>query len=124
MHAHLRGQISLKYTFLIAAAIGSLVIAGCGSRGSEEVANVDGDPITTDDLHKHLETKMSFIVQVPNGGMTTVNVAWTPAFQGLLELVTRKVVMQMAQDEKVYPTEADLDRELNFQKKIDPNYVT
>jgi hypothetical protein len=108
----------------MAVGIGLMSTGGCSNKAGDEIANINGETIHTEDLHKHLESKQRITVMTDNGSMVEAQVAWTPAFQGLLDLMTRKVVMQMAKDDKVYPNESELTKELEYRKKIDPNYVT
>ncbi len=84
---------------------------------------VNGESVTMDEFVEHLKNKGS--VRVNTGqGVAELPVADTLAYQGLDDLIKVKLVEQMAKDEGVYPTPADVTKELEFRKKLDPAYVT
>jgi hypothetical protein len=109
---------------MIAAAMAAVFLAGCGSKGGEELANVNGETIATEDLHKYVMTKPSFTVQIPNANPTNMNLAGTPAFQGLKDLIERRVLMQIAKDEGVAPTAEEINAELETRKKLNAQYAS
>lgn len=112
-----------KILYVLAAGAAFFALSGCGSKAGEEVANVNGESVGLEDLHKYLQTKPSFLIQVPNGGIVSAQLSSTPAFQALQDLISRRILTQLAKDEGVSPTPADVDRELEFRKKVDAQYV-
>lgn len=108
-----------------AAGAISVLAYGCGSSsagGSSVVAVVNGETITKDDFHKYLEAKPTVRVQT-GSGVAEARVAESLAFQALQDMIARQVTLQLAADEKVYPTDADVSKELDFQKKLNPNFL-
>lgn len=116
----------------IAAALGSagtfvaLSQFGCGggstAAGGSELAVVNGDHISMDELYKHLETKQKVKV-LTNNGPAEANVAESLTFQGLQDLIVNQIIIQIAKDEGVYPTEQEVLKELDYQKKLNPNFL-
>ena len=98
-----------------------LLMTGCGNSNSS-VANVSGDTISRDEFMEQLQTKGSVRVVV-NGQVGEVPVADTIAFQAMQDLVTRKIVLQLAKDEGVAPTEKEVDDEIAFRTKLDAGFV-
>lgn len=106
------------------AGVLSVIAYGCGSSssGGSVVAVVNGEAITTDDFHKYLEAKPTVRVQT-GSGIAEARVAESLAFQALQDMIARQVTLQLAADEKVYPTDAEVSKELDFQKKLNPNFL-
>lgn len=100
-------------------------LVGCGKGGgaNNTLAIVNKDPITMDQFHKYLETKAVVRVMTGNGQVGNAQVADTLAFQGLQDLIQQRLVMQMAADESVLPTDAELAAEVEFQKKRNPQFL-
>jgi hypothetical protein len=86
------------------------------------VATVEGQPITKDEFYKYLAMKPQVTVQTQNGA-ASARVSPSLGFQALTDLVRQRVLEQMARDEKVWPTDADVTKELEFQKKRNPDYI-
>ncbi|HVL39323.1 MAG TPA: peptidyl-prolyl cis-trans isomerase, partial [Fimbriimonadaceae bacterium] len=74
-------------------------------------------------LNSYLATKSQVEVVLGNGQRATAPVAGSLAFQALKDMLQQKALLQMAKDEGVAPTEEDVKKELEFQKKLDPDYV-
>lgn len=105
-------------------ALGFYVMSGCGG-GSDSgpvLATVNGDTITMDDFHKYLQGKPTVRVQTANGP-AEARVSESLAFQALQDMIARQVTMQMAKDEGVYPTDAEVTKELDYQKKLTPGFL-
>jgi foldase protein PrsA len=102
-------------------ALAGLIVAGCGG-GAGNLAVVDGQPISMEDFNAYLQRKPSVQV-VTNQGVTEARVASTLGFQGLRDMVNRTVLMQVAKDDGVFPTQADVQQELDFQTKRRPTFV-
>jgi parvulin-like peptidyl-prolyl isomerase len=126
------GKTALKTRLISFAALGAaffagaatVLVSGCGSgsSGGTVLAVVNGETITMDEFHKYLEAKPTVRVQT-NSGVAEARVAESLAFQGLQDMIARQVTLQLAADEKVYPSEADINKELDFQKKLNPNFL-
>jgi parvulin-like peptidyl-prolyl isomerase len=105
------------------AAVGTVLVAGgCGS-GGNLIAMVNREAITIDDYYKFLELKPDVRVRTENGS-AVLPVEGALGFQALQDLIGQRLTVQLAKDEGVMPTEADIIKELDFQKKLDPTFVT
>ncbi len=108
---------------VMVTGIGGLAISGCGSSGGGELATINGEPITMKDFHRYLEYKPEVTVVTQTGAQTSAAVADTLAFQGLQDLLRQKLLLQLAKDNGVYPSDQDVLAELEFQKKREPNFL-
>ncbi|MEI8281268.1 MAG: SurA N-terminal domain-containing protein, partial [Armatimonadota bacterium] len=102
----------------------ALFLVGCKSSGGggENVATVNGVSISKDEYISHLERKIQVLV-MGSRGPVQANVAQPLNFQALNDLVNQKLLLQMAKDENVLPTEADVTAELNYQISKRPDFV-
>lgn len=102
-------------------AAGMLVGCGGGVKNAD-LAAVDGDRITADDFHSYLEIKPRVKVN-SNQGVVEASVAQTLGYQALDDLIRQKAVLHLAKDEGVFPSDADIQNEIEFQKKRNPNFL-
>ncbi len=120
----------MKQAFGITFIIASLAaLSGCnkgGSTGSPAsgptLLSVNGENISYEQLNRHLAKKPSIRVSTQSG-VVEANVAEPLDFQALQDLIGQKVIMQLAKDEGVYPTAAEIDAELKFRTKLNPTYL-
>ncbi len=106
------------------------VLAGCGKPGSavgakdgEQVAaTVNGEPISMQEYCDHMGAKQTAQIMTERGA-TSVRVLGSFGLQSMQELVDQQVLLQMAKEEGVAPTDADVDAELEFQTELVPPYV-
>ena len=92
----------------------ALTLAGCKSGDNELMATVNGETITREEYISHLERKIQVLVQSQNGA-AQVQVAQPLNFQALNDLVNQKLLLQMAKQENVYPSDGDVKNELTYQ---------
>jgi hypothetical protein len=94
----------------------TFVLAGCksGGGGGENMATINGETITKDEYISHLERKVQVLIQTQSGP-AQLPVAQPLNFQALNDLVNQKLLLQMAKQEGVLPTEADITEEMKFQ---------
>lgn len=109
------------FTCLFAGAT-ILAIAGCGDAGKASVVAVDGENVTKDEFNQYIATKRTVRVVI-QGQVVEVPVAETLGFQALQELATQKIVMHMAADEGLMPTEKEIDAEIDFKKSLSPSFL-
>jgi len=115
--------MNLSRLSLIAGVIvGMSVLAGC-NKESGSLATVAGDPVTLQEFSEYLESKPTVRVIVNNGQVAEVPVAETLAFQAMQDLVTRKIVLQLAADEGVRPSAKEVDQEIDFKIALQPAFV-
>ncbi len=100
------------------------LIAGCsGNIPNTTAANVDGVKIDQKDYLDYLQNKATMLVQGPNGPVN-LPLAGTPGFQALKDLIVNKVIEKIAKDQGVYPSDQDVENEIKFRQKSDPNLIT
>ena len=98
-----------------------LGMAGCG-KGGDVLAVVNGESITVEDYYKYLEFKPDVRV-VTQSGVATLPPEGTLGFQALQDLIGQRVTMQLAKDKKIFPTDGEVTQELEFKKKLNPNFL-
>lgn len=109
--------------WLVAGIGAAAFLGGCGKSSGGSLATVNGDPITMDEFVEYLKTKDRVRVVANNGQVAEARVADTLAFQALQDLVTRKVVHQLAVDEGVAADAKAVREEIEFRKQLNPNFV-
>lgn len=121
-------KISVISALAVGLGLGVVVLGiGCNRGGSSSgsggtVAVVNGTPITEQEFIHYLMIKPTVQV-MSNRGPVDARVAQPLGFQALNELVQQKLVVQMAKDEGVYPSEKDITDEIDFRKETDANFV-
>jgi len=122
----LRRTSILTLTF---GAVALSTLSGCHGPANETkptetgiAATVNGEPISLAEYDEHNGIKHSVQVSGPQGP-SQIQVIGTIGLQSMQELVDQKVLMQLAKDQGVAPTEADIDAELKFQTELRPDYV-
>lgn len=96
------------------------ILSGCGRE--KAVANVDGESITMEEFNQYLATKPTVRVKV-QGQVVDVPVAENLGFQALQELATQKIVIAMAKEAGLAPTDEEIDKEIDFKKALNPGYL-
>ena len=107
------------------AALAALAIAGCnrGGAGGDAVATVNGEPIAANELNRYLERKPVVQVVGEDGQAKNLRVVGSLGFQAMRDLVYRKIIFQIAKDDGVSPTPADINAELAFRTKQRPEFI-
>ncbi len=102
----------------------ALFLVGCkgGGGGGETMATVNGETISKDQYISHLERKIQVLVQSQNGPVQ-VPVAQPLNFQALNDLVNEKLLLQMAKQESVLPSDADVNEEMKFQTSKRQDFI-
>lgn len=113
----------------------SIALAGCGGGGSNVIAIVNGDPITRDDFVEGMQLKSNVNVivvpqqlQAANGQIGVQQYSGqvadgTVGFQTLKELVNQRLILQLAAEQGVSPSKADVEAEIEYRKKENPNFL-
>ncbi|RYG36927.1 hypothetical protein EON81_08200 [bacterium] len=125
-----RNPTNVKTRIILPILSLSLLAIGCGSKGgptatvggSDVVAIVNKEPITAAEFNEYLPRKSTVQVITPQGA-TEVKVAGSLGIQALRDLVNKKLLLQLATDSGVAPTQADIEQELKFQTARDPNFT-
>jgi len=99
-----------------------MTFAGC-NKGEEAIATVNGVSIPKKDYYEYTMRKPTVRVITQNGAVTA-NVAGSIGLQSFNDVVNRQLLLQIAQEEGVYPSEADVAKELQFREKEKKGFVT
>ncbi|MDX2066401.1 MAG: peptidylprolyl isomerase [Fimbriimonadaceae bacterium] len=101
-----------------------LMVVGCGGggSGSAPVAIVNNDPVTSEEFNAYLARKRTVTVMGPQGPID-LQVTGSLGLQALRDMVNRKLLLQIAKDQGVAPTEDAVKKEIDFQQKRDPQFV-
>lgn len=100
--------IKLSLVTIVALMVVVLALAGCGRKG---LVNVNGEKVAKDEFYGRLERVP---VQTVKGGKTVT----VPAGQYVVEqIITERLLTQLAKKENVAPTEKQLDKKLAYLKK-------
>jgi len=89
---------------------------------SNVAATVNGEPITLNDFNEHTDLKQSAQIMSPQGP-TETRIIGSFGLQSMQELVDQKVLLQMAKEQGVSPTSADIDQEMKLQSELRPDYL-
>jgi foldase protein PrsA len=124
-----------KRIFTALLPLAAIALAGCGGSKGGAFANVNGDSIGKDEFFKAMELKTSATVTVdPQGLRSNGNQVPIQAYAGtisdgnigfetLKELVNQKLILQLAAEQNVSPTTAEVEQEIENQKKDDPDFL-
>lgn len=104
--------------------VGLVGFFGCKSGGpsGDTVAVVNGAPISQDEYLRYMMLKPSIQVESSQGPVQA-QLAQPIGFQAFSDIVKQRLLVQMAKDKGVYPTNDEIVKEINFQLEADPNYV-
>jgi hypothetical protein len=104
-------------------------MAGCRGGGgtggsSNPVATVGKDAVTEKEFFSYLQQKSTVKAEraVP-GQPNTVVIADTFGFQALTDLIVNKIVLQLAKDQDVYPTDKQVNDEVDFERSQSPHLI-
>jgi len=103
-----------------AVVFGLAVLSGCQKPPS--VASVNGETITKEDFFAYLERKPNVRVSTNQGAVDT-QLSEPLGFQALRDLVNRKILIQLAKDETVYPNDSDVKNELDYRESIQKGFM-
>lgn len=108
------------------------VVIGCHSSGpsvgssdgiqSGVAATVNGESISLPEFSEHTGLKQSAQI-LTSQGATQTQVIGNFGLQSLQELIDQKVLLQMAKEQDLLPTDAEIDDEIKLQTEIRPDYV-
>lgn len=121
---------SYVYALVTLLALG---VAGCGKKtgdsgggsgSSDTAASVNGDTISEKELLAYLSTKMNVNVITQQGQSVAAQATEPLAMQGMEELIKRKIWLQIAKEDNLLPTDAEVNAELDKRVAENPNYIT
>ncbi len=102
----------------------ALMMVGCGNKGGGSLATVNGEAISQDKFNKYLTFKPQVNVVASNGQVAQAQVAETLGYQAFQDLLRQSLITQLAKDEKLYPTNEEIESEVKFLKKQNANFIT
>jgi foldase protein PrsA len=94
---------------------------GCG-RSDETLAYVNGEPIRLSDFYQYLQHKADVSVITANG-TASFKVNGSLGSQAFRDMVSQQLELQIARDKGLYPTQDELENELNAKLHANPAYV-
>lgn len=101
-------RMRLSLVAILVLAVFVLVLAGCGRKG---LVNVNGEKIAKDEFYVRLERVP---VQIIKGGRQVT----VPAGQYVIEqMITERLLTQLAKKQNVSATDAQLERKLKYLKR-------
>lgn len=134
--------MKLNQGILLASVLAVTVgLAGCGNGGSGggggTVATVNGESITASEFNNYLRIKSSATVSSPqnpqernvalnmlaNNMSPTLPTNGTIGMQALNEMIRRKLILQMAKEEGVMPSDEDVTAEIKHRTDLQDSYV-
>jgi hypothetical protein len=116
---------SLKHSNIVLGFVATslaVTLVGCKGKGSDVIAVINGESITREEYVQHLERKPNVLIQT-NQGSVAANVAQPLNFQALNDVVNQRLLIQMAKDEALFPTNDEVTRELQHQLTKRPDFV-
>jgi foldase protein PrsA len=99
--------------------------AGCSKAPSstpDTMATVDGVQITGDDFNKYIQ-RMPEVKINQNGRPVPARPFQELGYQALQSLIEQKLLLEIAKDEGVSPTDKQVEDEIDFRRGLDPNFV-
>jgi parvulin-like peptidyl-prolyl isomerase len=123
-------KFSVISSLISGMALGIVLVSfvGCnkgsssGSGGGDMVASINGTPITEQEFLHYMMLKPSVEV-LTNKGPVEARVNHSLGFQAFTDLVKQKLVLQMAKEQNVEPTDADINKEIAFRMEDNPNFI-
>lgn len=107
----------------LTVGLGIIGLGGCKGGGGGVVATINGEAITTDEWHRFMEYKPQVNVVDNTGNQVAARVAETIGFQSFQDLMRSKLMLQLAKDEGVSPTDKDIEEEIKFRSALDGNFI-
>lgn len=130
-----------KGIFIATVSLAGLALFGCGSSkpgGGGSIATVNGTPVSQSDLYQHLLTKNTVEVSagslsngdkqmvaqsLANGRAFNMPTSGPIGLQAFNDLVKETLILKMAEDEGVAPTDKDVEAEIAHRRDLDPSFV-
>ena len=112
---------------VVAASLAACNRGGSGVTGAsgagDALAVVNGERISKDDYYIYLE-RMARVRAQTGQGVVPVSIAGgSIGFQGLEDMINRQAILQVAKDEGVAPTSADVLKELQYRQSQKADFL-
>lgn len=122
------GSSNIALATIFAAGLvtgfGIFAIGGCkGGGGGGSIATINGESISKDEWYRAMEFKPQVNVLDNAGNPVAARVSESIGYQAFQDLLRQRLILQLAQDEGVYPTDEDIKTELEFRNKLDGNFI-
>lgn len=105
--------------FLAFLCLGSL--SGC-SKKNQILAYVNGQPITLKEFYSYLQYKPQVSVETENGKFS-LPVDGSLGYQAVKDEINQMVELQIAKEKNLIPTDAEIQKEIEFRMKVNPSYL-
>lgn len=115
-----------RWMLCSAALLCALVATGCGCGGGSEastIADYNGQKISRDEYLKRLETLSTVTVTI-NGQTVSAQLAEPLSIQAMRSLLTERALLEAASEEKVLPTEQEIEKEKKDRSTMQANFLT
>ncbi|RYG31601.1 hypothetical protein EON81_22525 [bacterium] len=123
MNSPIRISLAVAAALVVGTTFTACNRGGSGGGGGDSLATFNGDRISKDEYYRHLERMGQVRVVTAQGTVPAPVAGGTLGFQALEDMVNRQAVLQVAKDEGVYPTDADIQKELDFQSSKAPDFL-
>jgi len=104
-----------------ASAAMLFLLAACGRRG-DNLAIVNGEPISMTEYYEYLQNKPEATVLTENGKIS-LPVDGSLGFQAARDLIGHQVELQIAKEKGCYPSATRVEQELQTKRSQNPNYL-
>jgi foldase protein PrsA len=104
------------------AGLFALVVAGCAPKEAPEeaVVTINGEAIPMKEYYSRLEKKTRVTVSGGPQGPQQASVVGTLGSQMMQDLINERILLQLAKEDNLIPSDADVQAEIDFQKKTNP----
>jgi parvulin-like peptidyl-prolyl isomerase len=119
----------MKPSLKVAAALaaGAIILTGCqkGADASSEAtaATINGISVSQEEFVAFMQTKPTVRVIAPDGQVVEMQVADSYGLQVMQDLVAGKIILALAEEAGLAPTEDDIENEIKFRQGSNPTYV-
>ena len=118
--------LNQTYAFALAGLL-AVALTGCTKQPGatqENVATVNGEAIPLKEYYSYLERKQTVQVMTPQGPQEA-QVASMLGFQALRDVIQNRLLLQLAKEDGVLPTDADVQKEIErLEKQQGSNFVS
>ncbi len=101
-------------------ALIAFTLIGCGGK-KNVVARINGKDVTIEEFTEQMEVMPTYYE--PQQGTNQITPSGQAGARALREIITQQAMLQAAKDAKVFPTEKEVNAQIETRKKLDPNIL-